>query len=353
MSNPSFFCILLMLLLGTQHWSLGLEPLNPVFQDERHQDPFLTPANAQISGPLSGEKLEEVWDTDQFSESYNSLSVPEKIFDDGEESLPEEAVVPPLIRRRAIIDSSVTTTYLAPVSGFGVIDIDAKTSLVIPIFIKESPLRLAFGFGTTLFDAPALVDLTQPLYGVQAEFRWLVPLSKSWAVDLAAGGGLFSDFIGSASKGFRVTGRAILVKQVTDHLKASIGFAYLGRENLKAIPVAGVIYTPEDDMRYELLIPRSRVARRVRLVGSREHWIYAGVELFGGNSWAIEHPDGTNDVFIYRDYRLMVGYETKSSGAVGGRVEAGYAFARHLEFEKDPAFLNPDATMMLRVGLAY
>ena len=106
-------------------------------------------------------------------------------------------------------------------------------------------------------------------------------------------------------------------------------------------------------MRYELLIPRSRVARRVRLVGSREHWIYAGVELFGGNSWAIEHPDGTNDVFIYRDYRLMVGYETKSSGAVGGRVEAGYAFARHLEFEKDPAFLNPDATMMLRVGLAY
>jgi hypothetical protein len=353
MSNPLHAWLALALLLGVLHPSFGAEPLNRAFVEENERDPFVTPAKAQISGPLSDERLEETWDPDRLSDEFDPVAEPNQVFSDVEEEADTGTTGTTVIRRRAIIDSSLTATWLAPVGDFGVSDVEAKTQLVIPVFVKGSPLRLAMGFANTFMATPAGLDVPDQLYGVQAELRWMIPLRESMAIDMAAGGGLYSDFSGSGSRGFRVTGRAIFLKTVSDRLKWSVGAMYLGRENLKAIPVAGLIYTPEDDVRIELLIPRPRIARRMAWVGLREHWMYFGMELFGGNSWAIEQAGGIEDVVVYKDNRFIFGYETKAPGALTGRVEVGYVFGRELSFEKDPTILNPGGTMLLRAGLTY
>lgn len=353
MSNPLHAWLALALLLGAQHPSLGAEPLNPAFVEESERDLFLTPVNAQISGPLDGERLDESWDRERLFEEFAPVTEPDQLFNESEDCADTGTTGTTVIRKRALIDSSLTATWLAPIDGFGVSDVEAKTQLVIPVFVKGSPLRLAMGFADTMMQTPAGIDVPDQLLGLQAELRWFIPFRETLAVDLAAGGGMFSDLSGSGSRGFRLTGRAILVKTVSDRLKWSVGALYLGRQNLKAIPVAGLIYTPQDDVRIELLIPRSRIARRMAWVGTREHWMYFGLELFGGNSWAIEQAGGVQDVVIYKDNRFIFGYETKAPGALAGRVEAGYVFGRHLEFENDPAKLDPGGTMLLRVGVTY
>ncbi|MEK6257908.1 MAG: hypothetical protein AABP62_04745 [Planctomycetota bacterium] len=353
MSHPLHAWLALALLLGAQSPSFGEEPLNPAFVEESARDPFLTPANAQISGPLSGERLEETWDPNRLSDEFDPVMEPNQVFSEAEEDADSGTTGTTVIRKRALIDSSLTATWLAPIDGFGVSDVEAKTQLIIPVFVKGSPLRLAMGFANTSMETPVGFDVPDQLYGLQAELRWFIPFREAWAVDLGAGGGEFSDASGLGSRGFRVTGRAILVKTVSDRVKWSAGMLYLGRQNLKAMPVAGLIYTPEDDVKIELLIPRSRIARRISWVGTREHWMYFGLELFGGNSWAIEQAGGVEDVVIYKDNRFIFGYETKAPGALAGRVEAGYVFGRDLSFETDPTVLKPGGTMLLRVGVTY
>lgn len=291
----------LALLLGAQLPSFGAQPLNPAFVEENDRDPFLTPVHAQISGPLSGERLEETWDPERLFEEFAPVTPPNQVFNETDDCVETGTTGAAVIRQRALIDSSLTATWLAPVEGFGVSDVEAKSQLVIPVFVKGSPLRLAMGFADTFMQTPVGFDVSNQLIGLQAELRWLIPLREKLAVDLGLGGGEFADLNSLGSRGFRVTGRAIVVKTVSDRLKWSAGFLYLGRQNLKAMPIVGLIYTPEDDVRIELMIPRSRIARRISWVGTREHWMYFGMELFGGNSWAIEQAGGVQDVVIYKD----------------------------------------------------
>lgn len=345
-------CLVLAVLLAasTSEFVQGDEPLNPAVVDEALSDPFLTPA--AISGPLDGEDPYEEWGSDRQGDWFESTYPPGRIFADPEdESCATTTVASP--SQRMIIDTGVTATWLAPVDGFGLSDVDAKASLIIPVFVKGSPLRLSLTGGSTFVSAPAALDVPTRLYAMTAELRWYIPLRESWGVDLGAGGGIFSDLEGSAGRGFRVTGRAILVKDINPRLKVSAGILYLGRKNLVAMPVAGLIYTPKDDLRVEILVPRPRVLKRIRQNGTREHWIYAGAEVFGGNTWSIQQSNGAEDTFIYKDNRILVGYETKSKGGLAGRIEAGYVFMRKASFSNDPATLDPGGTVMMRAGITY
>lgn len=321
------------------------EPLQPAFDDESSRDRFVTPAT--ISGPLDGENPADDWNADDWFEPANPIEV----FADTE----EDSAATPLTAapRRMIYDTAVTATRLAPVDGFAVSDVDLRSTLIIPVFIKGSPLRLVLGGGTTMISAPSSINVPSQLYNFTAEVRCLIPLRETWAVDLGAGGGLFSDLSGSVGDGFRVTGRAIFIKEVNPQFKYSFGVLYLGRKNLPAMPVAGLIYTPSDDYKLELLIPRPRVMRRFAMTGSCEHWGYFGAEIFGGNTWAIQQSNGAQDTFIYKDNRVIVGYEAKVPGGFAGRIEAGYVMSRQVSFTNDPTTFTPGGTMMLRAGLSY
>ena len=221
MSHPA--CLALAFLLAVVPLASGQsdEPLRPEFVDETLRDPFLTPVKSQISGPLDGERLEEDWSREY---QTNGLSAGTLFSDSSGDSFTESGdctdTSPVAQRRIPIMDSGITATWLAPVDGFGISDVDARTSLIFPLFVKGSPLRLSMSAGTTFINAPAAIDAPSRLYGLQAELRWYIPLRETWGIDLGAGGGVYSDLNGTASEGFRVTGRAILVKEINPQWNA-------------------------------------------------------------------------------------------------------------------------------------
>lgn len=322
--------------------------LNPAFTDESLRDQFVTPT--AIGGPLDGENPADQWRLDGSNEWFTPPN-PIEVFPDGETECTPAPCAP--TSRRMIYDTGIIYTKLGETDGFAISDIDARSTLIIPVFIKGSPLRLALGGGTTMVSAPANINVPSQLYNFTAELRCLIPLRETWAVEVGAGGGVFSDMTGSIGEGFRVTGRAIFIKEVSPQFKYSFGILYLGRKNLPAMPVAGLIYTPSDDFKVELLIPRTRVMRRMAMTGACEHWGYFGVEIFGGNTWAITQSNGAQDTFIYKDNRIIVGYEAKVPGGLAGRIEAGYVMSRQVSFTNDPTTMTPGGTMMLRAGLTY
>jgi hypothetical protein len=260
---------------------------------------------------------------------------------------------PPPEPRRWLSDHNHAVTVLFPRDGFSVMEYDARTAVVIPLFLGGPPPKLGLGFGATTIDSPDGFDLPNTLYNVQLELRWLRPVNESMAVDMAVGGAWFTDFNTPASRGFRVTGRVLLFMTHGETLKSAVGVVYLGRDNLVAVPAVGLIYSPSEDVRYEVMIPRPRAMWRLGKSETHEQWGYLGAELFGGNNWAIDHADGREDVFIYSDYRLLAGFEYKATAGATLRAEAGFVFAREARFEVDPRELEPGSTGFARLSLVY
>lgn len=308
------------------------------------------------SGVTSAAYLpEQVLDQPGLPPRDEEWNEPEEAFNPGDASSEADTTTSaaPASPRRIFSDNVDGFTWLIPRDGFGVGEYDARTAVVIPLFLGGPPPKLAVGFGATTFETPDGFDVPDTLYNVQVELRWLRPINDSMALDLAAGPSWFTDFNTSAGRGLRVTGRALLFMTNSETVKSAVGVVYLGRKGLVAVPAVGLIYSPSEEERYELMIPRPRAVWRLAKGEASEHWVYVGAELFGGNSWAIDLPDGSEDVFIYRDYRLLAGYEFKQADGLSLRGEAGFVFARKAEFESDPRELEPGTTGFVRAVLSF
>ena len=64
---------------------------------------------------------------------------------------------------------------------------------------------------------------------------------------------------------------------------------------------------------------------------------------------------GLDDIITYRDWRFIVGVESKVKGPVGlgWLVEVGYVFNREVEYSVGPGTFDPKSTALLRAGLTY
>jgi len=127
---------------------------------------------------------------------------------------------------------------------------------------------------------------------------------------------------------------------------------YLGRSDIVALPVAGWIWKPDDGTRIEIMLPRPRYAQRFLCNADRELWWYVTGEL-GGNTWAIRRTSGADDEITYRDFRVILGLESKVLDGGVKRLEAGYVFGREFEYESGTTGFDADPTLMLRAQLAF
>ena len=120
------------------------------------------------------------------------------------------------------------------------------------------------------------------------------------------------------------------------------------------MPVAGLIYTPTDDVEYQLLFPTPRVAWRLgrsAIPGQDEQWVYVQVE-YGNSAWAFQQDDGTPDVLASRDFRLIFGWEHKIVGGIFSKFEAGYVFGRDIQLaSQGNNDISLDSTLLLRGNL--
>jgi len=240
--------------------------------------------------------------------------------------------------------------------GLGISDMEISTVLGFPFPTRESPLLVTPGFAVHYVDGPADVGLPPRLFDAYAEFRWLRRLTPQLGIDAAVTPGVYSDFRQSDSQALRITGHVVAAWTCTPTLDLVLGGTYLDRPDVPFLPVCGLTWTPNPDVKFDLVFPKPKISRRVYFCGACgadvQDWVYIGGEL-GGGTWAIERADGGGDVYCYRDIRVFLGVERKAFPMVRPLFEVGYVFARKITLDQAGPDVVPPNTLMLRGGLTY
>jgi len=269
----------------------------------------------------------------------------------------ERPPLPPGARAGIFQRILFTGTWLPTFGGndLGTTELDLSAVLGFPAPTRQSPLLVTPDFAVHYLDGPTTVNLPPRVYNASVEFRWMRKLSPRWAMDLAVQPGVFSDFRTGANDAVRVLGRGLAIYDPNPTTRLVFGVAHLARTDVKVLPIGGVIYTPNEDWRWGLLFPQPKISRRIATLAGRHpgsRWAYIAGE-FGGGVWAIDPIGGPADTVTVRDFRLLLGVETKVPSGIGRRLELGYVFGRRIEFDSsEPDFKLRD-TLLLRVGASY
>jgi hypothetical protein len=248
----------------------------------------------------------------------------------------------------------MTTWNSGSGDDLGMTDLDLREVLVFP---RISGLMLTPGFAAHLLTGPESTDLPGALYDTWLEVRWVRPINDRITADVAVTPSLFTDYDNVGSDAVRIQARGIALWTCRDDLQLAAGFLYLDREDIAAMPLAGLIWTPRDDCKAELLFPRPRLMYRLSGDAAASRWMYIAGE-FGGGSWAIERPatlllPARDDVVTYSVLRFLVGFESKKQKGFSPRVEVGFNFARSIEYKSGFGNFDPGNTALLRVGGSF
>jgi len=237
--------------------------------------------------------------------------------------------------------------------NLGMTETRAFLTVATPLPSRDYPLLISPGYDAVLLDGPPTPDLPPQVHGAYLELMWLPKLSARWLGIISASPGFFGDDSTSANEALRVKARGLVrYDWVPDRLQLLAGVLYLDRYDLNWLPAGGVIWTPNENARYELLFPRPKLSHCVARADRHEDWIYFAGE-FGGDQYAIEYPNGAPDTMILRDWRLYLGIERKRPGGAGERLEIGYVFSRSIQFQSTPDDYHSGATLMLRAALDF
>ena len=207
-------------------------------------------------------------------------------------------------------------------------------------------------FGVHFTAGPDSTDLPSQLYDATLDLSLYRPVGDAWLLNFALTPGVFTDGDNLSSDAFRLMGRAMGYYTASPTCQWALGIVYLGREDLPVLPAFGAVLTPRDDLRFELMFPKPRLAWRQFVTPVYEQWVYVTGEL-GGQSWAVERTSGADDIATYRDLRFVLGWERKRTTGRSLFVEGGYVFGRELEYDSNIGRLSPSDTAFLRLGGAF
>ncbi|HZZ72262.1 MAG TPA: hypothetical protein VFE24_08410 [Pirellulales bacterium] len=255
-----------------------------------------------------------------------------------------------VLQRFAFID-----TWLPSIGPQGQenFDLELYAMLGIPIPSRESPLLITPGLQTHNWDNLGLSpNLPSDLYDAYAEILWLHKWSDDFETYAGVTPGWHGDWQNSHEKAWRLEAQVIGNYTYSPTLKLVLGLKYLDRPDVWGLPIAGFIWTPNDDVRYEAVFPKPKLAHRFLCTDRGEYWFYYGGEL-GGGIWGMVHTDGQLDVVYSKDYRLLIGIEDKMINGWTGRLEFGFVFGRKIQFESGLPQVEPADTLLVRTAIVY
>lgn len=243
--------------------------------------------------------------------------------------------------------------------GLGITQLDLSAMFALPFPRPDSPLIITPSFQTTFFDPKIDYYTTnKTLYTTGLNFRWIKPVVPSkWTLDLGVAVQYSGDFKVKGSKAMRFPAHIAAVWGCNPRLKVILGVIYLDREDdYNWLPMAGLIWTPHEDISVELVAPRIRIAERVYWFGSAagnetSDWIYAAFEL-GGGSWGYEFQN-FSDTIDYRDLKLLLGYERRCASGITLGFEFGYMFERKYELNRLHYSTHPADCLFLRIRTSF
>jgi hypothetical protein len=271
---------------------------------------------------------------------------------------PDAPRLPPGVRNGVFQKLLFDTTWLAPggANGMGTTDIQLQPIFALPCPTINSPMVITPGFAVHYLDGPKNADLPPRLFDSYVDFRWLSQVTPTLGLDLAITPGVFSDFDQDSDKAFRLMGHAAAAWTWNEKTKIVLGAAYLDRWDIEVIPIGGVIWTPRDDLKFDLVFPHPRISQRIFWTGNTgdavQDWAYIASE-FTGDVWAIRGAGGIADQILISDYRVVLGVERKVIGGLSSRLEVGYVFGRRIKYASDTPDFHLTDTVMLRGGLTY
>jgi hypothetical protein len=216
-----------------------------------------------------------------------------------------------------------------------------------PTLPHRATRGLVTGFGVHFLDGPVQTDMPPRLFDFAIGYQWRERINSDFALDVALRVGAYSDFEASAGN-IRYPGHAVSYTRLSPGFELAFGVDYLDRDDISLLPVAGAIWTPNDNVRIEAVFPRPRAA--VRLAGSNR-WAYVRGQL-GGGTWAIERANLTPDTATYRDLRLALGLESLDAEGASA-IEVGYVFARELSYRTGVGNFEPQDVVMLNLTTAF
>jgi hypothetical protein len=195
-------------------------------------------------------------------------------------------------------------------------------------------------------------NLPPRVYDLNLQFSWRQRWADGVATEVTLLPGLYTDFRTTPPDGFRVPGFAVGVFRLAPELHLVAGVQHLQRVRVKVLPIAGVLWEPDERWQWRLVFPEPKVS--YHLDSKSDVWVYARGE-YGGGTWAYKDDFGRADWVEYSDVRIAVGFEcgtlTRSlwERTPLGTVffEAGYIFDRRLNFVRGtPQTILPSGWMI-------
>ncbi len=259
--------------------------------------------------------------------------------------------------RKLVRETSFTANWLAGGGshGLGISELKARTSVVVPFPVFGSPLIVSPNIGVSFVDPSAEFLVPDKLCRASLGIMWRKPISDRLTTMIGVTPESASD-MEATKNAVRVTGLGMATYDWTPETKVTLGVVYLNRSDINVLPIAGLIWTPNETTRLDLTFPRPRISKRVSWFDApfrnTEDWIYLAGQL-GGGTYAVERPLGFDDEMTFRDFRFILGMERKTDSGIKGFAEIGYVFGRKVEFDIDTADYSPDDTLMLGVGCSF
>lgn len=203
-------------------------------------------------------------------------------------------------------------------------------------------------------NGPVQTDLPSRVYDAELEATWMHRFNDRFRMHVSARGGIYSDFNTSddIEDSLRVSGTGIGAFEINPDLQLVAGVAYFNLGSVWAWPVAGVVYQPTDEIRFELLFPEARISAVVNETDFFTERTYLGARFFG-RTWQVDRTSGMRERVTYQDWRISLGHEIRYVYGITSFIEVGYAFNRELEYRSGVGDFEPDAVGMLSGGLYY
>jgi hypothetical protein len=250
---------------------------------------------------------------------------------------------------------SFTSTWIdrGALDTVGVTELELYLATALPIPSREQPLIITPGFDTRFFDGPLAPEMPAAVYDAYLQTMWFPRWNEHWSAILSVAPGVYSDFGTVDDESLRIVGKGLARWEIRPGvLELLLGVLYLDRTDYNVLPAGGIVWSPWEGVRYELIFPRPKAAWRIAQdPGVFEDWFYVAGE-FGGDQWSIERS-GVRETLTMRDLRAVLGLERKRDGGAGHRLEVAYVFARSFEFSGGAPDYEPDDSAMVRFGVMY
>ena len=220
--------------------------------------------------------------------------------------------------------------YFAPEGSnpLGFNQIEFSTTLAIPVpeeqAVDYAGLCHVFLAGAELDAAPAApADMPADTFDAYLDAAWNPHINDRFGGELSLRGGVYSDFRGIDEDSIRLTGTALAVMQINQVTQFKLGIWYLNRVQYKLLPTFGVVWSPNPDVRFDILFPNPKYSQRLNDDG--RHGLVV-VSLRRLRRRRLDDPAGQGartavggqlDEVDYNDIRIALGLEFKRLARVG------------------------------------